>query len=113
MIVYSSTTQRFRADVMSNDIGDIVLMTFRERTGRSTGKQEIDSWINSLQCMDRILNDTDSAGCRNCDRVSHSANAEAHRFHPDGKGFGKATRCESIETIKFQHSNMLSTGLHR
>jgi len=59
MIVYSSTTQRFRADVMSNDIGDIILKTFRERTGRSTGRQEIDSWINSLQYMDRILDDTE------------------------------------------------------
>jgi hypothetical protein len=42
---------------MSNDIGAIILETFRARTGRGTGKSEIDSWINSLQYMDRVLDD--------------------------------------------------------
>jgi hypothetical protein len=57
MIVYSSTKSQFRADVMSNDIGNIILRTFETRTGRGTGKHEIDSWINSLQYMDRVLDD--------------------------------------------------------
>src|SRR5688572_1886688 len=57
MIVYSATKAQFRADVMSNDIGAIILETFYARTGRGTGKSEIDSWMNSLQYMDRVLDD--------------------------------------------------------
>src|SRR6185369_4373535 len=59
MIVYSSTARQFRADVMSNDIGNIILKTFKERTGRSTNRREIEAWINSLPYMDRVLDDTD------------------------------------------------------
>ena len=57
MIVYSATKSQFRSDVMSNDIGNIVLQTYQKRTGRKTGKSEIDSWINSLPYMDRVLDD--------------------------------------------------------
>ena len=57
MIVYSSTKAQFRADVMSNDIGNIILETFRARTGRGTGASEVESWIQSLQYMDRVLDD--------------------------------------------------------
>jgi hypothetical protein len=57
MIVYSATKAQFRIDVMSNDIGGIILETFRVRTGRSTGQPEINSWMNSLQYMDRVLDD--------------------------------------------------------
>lgn len=55
MIVYSSNKTNFRADVMSNNIGNIILDAYKSATGKSTGKSEIDSWINSLQYMDRIL----------------------------------------------------------
>ncbi len=34
-------------------------MPIRAATGRRTGKSEIDSWINSLQYMDRVLTDGD------------------------------------------------------
>ena len=57
MIVYSSPKAQFRADVMSNDIANIILEAFIARTGRSTGKSEIASWMNSLQYMDRVLDD--------------------------------------------------------
>jgi DUF2075 family protein len=57
MIVYSSTKAQFHADVMSNDIGNIILEAFVARTGRSTGKSEINSWMNSLQYMDRALDE--------------------------------------------------------
>jgi len=57
MIVYSSTKSQFHTDVMSNDIGGIIHETFLRRTGRSTGKSEIDSWIHSLQYMERVLRD--------------------------------------------------------
>ena len=42
---------------MTNDIGNIIYDAYKSATGRNTGKSEIDSWINSLQYMDRVLND--------------------------------------------------------
>lgn len=65
MIVYSSNKNNFQNDVMSNDIGNIILETYKRTTGRTTGKAEIDSWSNSLQFMERVLNDSsipDDAG---------------------------------------------------
>jgi DUF2075 family protein/DNA replication protein DnaC len=55
LIVYSSTKENFKADVMTNDIGNIIYDVFRNTTGKSTSKSEINSWVNSLQYMDRIL----------------------------------------------------------
>ena len=57
VIVYSATKARFQQDVLSNDIGAIIFDTFRSVTGHSTNRSEINSWVNSLQCMDRVLND--------------------------------------------------------
>ena len=65
MIVYSATKGRFQQDVMSNDIGGIILSAFKGATGRGTTKGEIDSWVNSLQFMERVVHDTaipDDAG---------------------------------------------------
>ena len=62
MIVYSATKGQFQADVMTNDIGNIIHSAFIDATGRSTGKSEIDSWINSLQYMDRVLGDDEIPG---------------------------------------------------
>ena len=59
MIVYSSTKVKFQNDVMTNDIGNIIYNTYLTATGRKTGKQEIDSWINSLPYMERVLRDDD------------------------------------------------------
>jgi len=59
MIVYSSTKAKFQDDVMSNDIGNIIYEAYKAATGRSTGKSEIDSWINSLQYMERVLSDNE------------------------------------------------------
>lgn len=59
MIVYSATKEQFQSDVMSNDIGNIILETYKEVTGRNTGHSEVMSWTNSLQYMDRVLSDTD------------------------------------------------------
>lgn len=42
---------------MTNNIGTIIYDAYRSATGRNTGKSEIDSWINSLQYMDRVLCD--------------------------------------------------------
>lgn len=57
MIVYSSTKAKFKDDVMTNDIGNIIHNAFQATAQKSTSKSEIDSWINSLQYMDRVLND--------------------------------------------------------
>lgn len=59
MIVYSSNLLGFRNDVLSNDIGNIIFNEYKKRTGRSTGHSEIQSWSNSLQYMDRVLNDSE------------------------------------------------------
>jgi len=42
---------------MTNDIGGIIHDAFQSATGRSTGRSEIESWMHSLQYMDRVLND--------------------------------------------------------
>ncbi len=42
---------------MTNDIDGIILNSFQSATGRTTGKAEMQSWMNSLQYMDRVLND--------------------------------------------------------
>lgn len=57
MIVYSGTKSRFQQDVMSNDIGSIIYNAYQGATGRRTKRSEINSWTNSLQYMDRVLND--------------------------------------------------------
>jgi uncharacterized protein len=57
LIVYSSTKEKFKDDVMSNDIGNIIYDAFKLATNKKTSKSEINSWINSLQYMDRVLND--------------------------------------------------------
>lgn len=59
MIVYSSTKAKFKEDVMTNDIGNIIYNAYQTATNRRTSKSEIDSWLNSLQYMDRVLNDKD------------------------------------------------------
>jgi uncharacterized protein len=59
VIVYSSTKEKFQEDVMTNDIGNIIFDAYKAATGRKTGKSEINSWINSLQYMDRVLTDDD------------------------------------------------------
>ncbi len=57
MIVYSATKAEFKKDVMTNDIDRIISNAFLSATGKNTGQQEINSWANSLQYMDRILHD--------------------------------------------------------
>lgn len=59
MIVYSATKSQFQDDIMSNDIGNIILRTYKKVTGKSTGISEVSSWTNSLQFMDRVLSDSE------------------------------------------------------
>jgi len=57
MIIYSTTKSGFQDDIMSNNIGQVILDRYRDTTGRNTGVSELNSWTNSLQFMDRVLND--------------------------------------------------------
>ncbi len=59
MIVYSATKDKFQNDVMSNNIGEIILKAYQTATGHKTGSSEITSWTNSLQYMERVLADND------------------------------------------------------
>jgi len=57
MIVYSFNKNRFQSDVLTNSIGDIILENFKRATNKSVGRSEVDSWTNSLQYMERVLQD--------------------------------------------------------
>ncbi|MET0029712.1 MAG: DNA/RNA helicase domain-containing protein [Candidatus Thiodiazotropha sp.] len=57
MIVYSATKAEFNDDVVSNVISDKILDKFQEKLGRTTSKQEIESWKNSMMYMNNILSD--------------------------------------------------------
>ncbi len=57
MIVYSTTKSGFQNDIMTNNIGQIILGKYQDTTGKNTGVSEFNSWTNSLQFMDRVLND--------------------------------------------------------
>jgi uncharacterized protein len=57
MIIYRETKQKFCEDVFSNQIDDIILSEYVAKTGRRVGQSEQDSWRNSLNYMDKIVND--------------------------------------------------------
>jgi DUF2075 family protein len=65
MIVYLANKSRFREDVLSNRIEEIVLDSFRAKLGKSVGESEVASWKHSLRHMDTVLSDEeipDNAG---------------------------------------------------
>ena len=57
MIVYQKTKGQFVADVLTNDIEGIISGLVLNHLGHKTGQSEITSWRNSMQYMDRVLND--------------------------------------------------------
>lgn len=57
MIVYQSTKSKFSDDVLDDKIETEILAAFKSQLKHSASKQEINSWKNSLQYMDRVLND--------------------------------------------------------
>lgn len=59
MIVYAATKQKFQDDVMTNGIESIIEDAYRQATGHTTGRSEIESWRNSLQYMERVISDTE------------------------------------------------------
>jgi uncharacterized protein len=59
MIVYQSTKLGFTQDVISNNIENAILEVFQKKLGRTTSKQEIESWKNSMMYMENILQDAE------------------------------------------------------
>lgn len=57
MIVYQNTKDKFLKDVSDNNIEDIVLKYVQDKLQINVGKNEINSWNNSLGEMFHILND--------------------------------------------------------
>lgn len=57
MIVYQKTKAEFLDDVFSNNVENIIQERVLAKLGRKTGQSEINSWRNSMQYMDRVLND--------------------------------------------------------
>jgi DUF2075 family protein len=57
MIVYQATKASFSEDVLQDRIELKILEFFRKHLNRNTSQPEINSWRNSMQYMDRVLND--------------------------------------------------------
>lgn len=57
MIVYLANKTRFREDVLTNRIEEIVHESVKGVLGKSVGASELTSWKNSLLCMDKVLED--------------------------------------------------------
>jgi uncharacterized protein len=65
MIVYLANKTRFREDILSNRIEEIVHDSFKGVLGKTVGASELASWKNSLRHMDTVLEDAgipDNAG---------------------------------------------------
>jgi len=95
---------------MTNDIGTIIYDAYRSATGRNTGKSEIDSWINSLQYMDRVLND---------DEIPHDAGVAIEYHLPQsskridfiltGKDHNQLESAILIELKQWQQAQMTAS----
>jgi uncharacterized protein len=59
MIVYLANKARFRDDILSNRIEEIVHEAFRAKLGKSVGDSELSSWKHSLRHMDAVLEDAE------------------------------------------------------
>lgn len=59
MIVYLANKSKFRDDILSNRIEEIVLESFQSKLGKSVGESELSSWKHPLREMDRIMEDAD------------------------------------------------------
>ncbi|MDE1891306.1 MAG: DUF2075 domain-containing protein [Betaproteobacteria bacterium] len=57
MIIYQADKERFLKNVISNEIHEIIEITYKNKTGRSVAPNEIRSWEQSLRYMGAILDD--------------------------------------------------------
>lgn len=59
MIVYEATKKEFCQAVFDQTIVDEIYAMFQEKLGRRTSETEIRSWENSMEFMDKILDDSE------------------------------------------------------
>lgn len=59
MIVYSHTLSEFKDHILTNDIGNIIYKKYQQATGRKIAQTEINTWQNSLQYMENVLQDAE------------------------------------------------------
>ena len=59
MIVHLANKARFRDDILSNRIEEIVIESFQAKLGKLVGESELTSWKHSLRHMGLILEDAD------------------------------------------------------
>ena len=57
MIVYQATKQGFAQDVLEDRIESEILKFFKKNLNHGVSQKEVNSWKNSMQYMDRVLND--------------------------------------------------------
>lgn len=57
--MYQATKEKFKNDVITNNIENVILDIFKKKLGRTTGKQEILSWRNSMMYMENVLQDSE------------------------------------------------------
>jgi len=57
MIVYQATKQGFSQDVLDDKIESEILKFFKKNLNHGVSQKEVNSWKNSMQYMDRVLND--------------------------------------------------------
>src|SRR5882762_6129459 len=57
MIVYQATKQGFAQDVLDDRIESEILKFFKKNLNHGVSQKEVNSWKNSMQYMDRVLND--------------------------------------------------------
>ena len=59
MILYKENLRGFRNDVDTNQIGDMIEKSFREKLGRKVNPTEKRSWNNSLAFMEKVVRRAD------------------------------------------------------
>ncbi len=59
MIVYNKTKLDFTNDILTNDIGRIVALAIKDKTGKRTPPSEFRAFENSLSYMGHVMNDND------------------------------------------------------
>jgi len=62
MIVYQSTKTKFNEDVLSGDIENIILESFKRKLHKGVGESEVRSWQGSMIYMNMVLSDVHIPG---------------------------------------------------
>lgn len=57
MIIYQSNKERFIKDLISNEIHEIIEVTYKLKTGHKVAKNELRSWQESMRFMGAVMDD--------------------------------------------------------